>query len=259
MNYEDILYGVKDNVAWITLNMPQKHNRLNSRTIQEVLGALEKAKDDEKVRVIVITGAGDRAFCAGVDINEFTGSTTMGYRRIYSGYARLCLVFSTLGKPSIAAINGLALGGGCGLAIYPDISIASENARFATPEVNVGIWPMMVSAMLSRTVGRKKALEMMLTGDMLDAQEAERIGLINKVVPADKLEESVTELADKIKGKSPTVIKLGLDAFYGMSDLEYSKALGYLRDMVVLLLSTEDSQEGVKAFLEKRQPVWKGR
>ena len=145
------------------------------------------------------------------------------------------------------------------MAIYPDISIASENAKFRLPEITVGIWPMMVSAALRRLIGRKKALELMLTGRMIDAWEAERIGLINKVVPAEELDKSVGELANTLKGMSPIIMKLGLEAFYATEDMEFSKAVAYLREMVVELFYTEDAHEGEVAFFEKRKPVWKGR
>lgn len=259
MLFENILYEVKENVGKIILNQPEKRNALSRQTIKEIIDALERSKDDEDVRVIVITGAGDKVFCAGADINEFKGNTVLENREQYGLYAKLCLTFPSLGKPSIAAVNGLALAGGCGLAIYPDITIASENAKFGVPEINVGIWSMMVSASLLRAVGRKKALELMCTGEIIDAYEAQRIGLINRVVPADQLENAVMDLAEKFKNKSPAIMELGLNAFYTVADMEFTKAVMYLREMVVLLLSTEDSQEGVTAFLEKRKPKWKGK
>jgi len=259
MLFENILYEVKENVAKITLNQPDKRNPLSRQTLKEILEALDRSRNDTEVRVIVITGAGDKAFCAGADINEFRGNTVLENREQYGLYANLCLTFSSLGKPSIAAVNGLALAGGCGLAIYPDITIASENARFGVPEINVGVWSMMVSASLLRAVGRKKALELMCTGEMIDAYEAQRIGLVNRVVPADKLENTTMDMAEKFKHKSPAIMKLGLDAFYTMADMDLQKAVMYLREMVALLLNTEDSQEGVTAFLEKRKPKWKGK
>jgi enoyl-CoA hydratase/carnithine racemase len=241
------------------LNQPEKRNPLSRQTLKEIIEALEKSKNDPEVKVVVITGAGDKAFCAGADINEFKGDTTLKNREQYGLYAKLCLTFPSLGKPSIAAVNGLALAGGCGLAIYPDITIASENARFGVPEINVGVWSMMVSASLIRVIGRKKTLELMCTGETIDANEAHRIGLVNRVVPLEELEGIVAELAEKFKSKSSSIMKLGLESFYTMADMDFTKAVMYLREMVVLLLNTEDAQEGVKAFLEKRKPIWKGR
>jgi len=259
MVYKNILYELSDGVAWITLNQPERRNPLSTQTMKEIIDALMKSKEDDKVRVIVITGAGDKAFCAGADINEFRGNTALENREQYGLYAKLCLAFPSLGKPSIAAVNGLALAGGLGLALYPDITIASEGAKFGVPEINVGVWPMMVSVSLFRAVGRKKALELMCTGDFIDAREAERIGLVNRVVPSNQLRGAVSELTEKLKGKSPSIMKLGLDAFYTMVDMEFSNAIMYLREMIVLLLNTEDAQEGVMAFLEKRKPNWKGK
>ncbi len=259
MKYEDILYDINDGIARVTLNQPEKRNRLSNRTLLEIIDALERAKEDPDVRVIIITGAGDKAFCAGADIREFIGNSNLVNRKQYEAYARLCTIFGELGKPTIASVRGWALAGGFGLAIYPDITIASEDAKFGTPEINIGVWPMMVSASLMRTVGRKKALEMMFTGEVLDAKEAMTLGLVNRVVPAEELEAETMALADKLKGRSPAVMKLGRDAFYNMMDMEFNQAVDYLKDMIVVLLGTEDAQEGCKAFVEKRDPVWRGR
>ena len=171
-------------------------------------------------------------------------------------FAKLCLTFNALKTPSIAMIRGYALAGGCGLAMLPTFSIASENAKFGTPEINVRMWPMMVMAILFRTVGKKKGLELICTGDMIDAYEAERIGMITKVVPDQRLEDEVAELANKLKNKSRSILGLGLEAFRNMSDMEYNKAIAYLRDMASIFTTAPDSIEGTKAFAEKRKPVW---
>jgi enoyl-CoA hydratase/carnithine racemase len=259
IKYENILYKVAEGIATLTLNQPEKRNRLSIQTLSEIINALETAKDDDEVKVIIITGAGDKAFCAGADIREFIGNSNLDNRKQYEFYAKLCTVFNTLGKPSIASVRGWALAGGFGLAIYPDITIASEDAKFGSPEINVGVWPMMVSASLMRAVGRKKALEMMFTGDIIDAREAQALGLVNRVVSNEALEKETLALADKLKEKSPAIMKLGRDAFYTMMDMEFNTAIEYLKEMVVVLLGTEDAQEGCKAFVEKRNPVWKGR
>ena len=259
MKYENILYKVAEGIATLTLNRPEKRNRLSIQTLSEIINALETAKDDDEVKVIIITGAGDKAFCAGADIREFIGNSNLDNRKQYEFYAKLCTVFNTLGKPSIASVRGWALAGGFGLAIYPDITIASEDAKFGSPEINVGVWPMMVSVSLMRAVGRKKALEMMFTGDIIDAREAQALGLVNRVVSNEALEKETLALADKLKEKSPAIMKLGRDAFYTMMDMEFNTAIEYLKEMIVVLLGTEDAQDGCKAFVEKRNPVWKGR
>jgi len=258
MTYKEILYEIKDGIARITLNIPEKMNRLSIATMKEVTAALEAAKKEESVRVIVI-GAHGEAFCAGANLDDFKGHTVLEGRNVFKTFGDLSRVFIDLGKPSIAAVNGLALAGGCGLAIYPDITIASDRAKFGLPEINVGIWSCMVSASLPRILGRKKSLELLLTGDMIDAQEAERIGLINRVVPHDQLEGTVIDLARKLSKKSSVVMGLGRDSFYTMLDMEYDKAMTYLLDVLALIMSTEDFQEGLAAFMEKRKPVWKNR
>ncbi len=257
MTYKSILYEVQDGIAKVTLNIPEKMNRLSNETMKEVVAALKEAKEDDSVRVVVMAAAGDKAFCAGANLADFKGLSAVEGRKVFAAFAALSRVFIDLGKPSIAAVNGLALAGGCGLAIYPDITIASENAKFGLPEINVGVWSCMVSASLPRMVGRKKALELLMTGDMIDAGEAERIGLINRVVPHDKLEETVMELARKISKKSPVVMNLGRDSYYTMLDMDFDKAVTYLLEMLAMIIGTEDCQEGVTAFMEKRKPVWK--
>ncbi len=259
MNYQDILYDIEDGIARLTLNIPEKMNRLSIATMKEVVDALNRAKNDEAVRVVVIQAAGDKAFCAGANIADFAGLSPLESRDVFRAFADLSKVFVDMHKPSIAAVNGLALAGGCGLAIYPDITIASEQAKFGLPEINVGIWSCMVSASLPNLVGRKKALELLITGDMIDAREAERIGLVNRVVPHDQLAQTVTELARKISKKSPAVMRLGRDSYYTLLDMEYGKALEYVLDVLALISSTEDHKEGVASFLEQRKPVWKNR
>jgi enoyl-CoA hydratase len=256
--HKDILYEVKDGIARITLNIPEKMNRLSITTMKEVTTALETAKKDGSVRVVVI-GANGEAFCAGANLSDFKGNTTLENRELFDNFAQLSQVFSGLGKPSIAAVNGLALAGGCGLAIYPDITIASESAKFGLPEINVGVWSCIVSASLPWILGRKKALELLLTGDLIDANEAERIGLINRVVPHDQLEKIVMDMARKLSEKSSAVMRLGRESFYTMLGMEFDKAITYLREILVLIISTEDCQEGVTAFMEKRKPIWKGK
>mgnify|MGYP000539453624 CR=1 FL=1 len=253
---DEILYLIEDEVAWITINQPEKMNRLTFQGMRKFVNDIGRADNDDKVRVIVITGAGGKAFCAGASLDQFKQDSILESMKYLDAYAKICQVFNKIRKPSIAMINGYALAGGCGLAMLPTFSIASEKAIFGCPEINVGLWPMMVMSILFRTVGRKKALELICTGETIDAYEAERIGMITKVVPHDELKSYVIELANKLKNKSSSVLRLGLEAYHTTMDMEYKKAISYLRDMAVILSNTPDSIEGTRAFLEKRKPKW---
>ena len=256
MKYETILYDIKDGVARITINQAEKMNRLSNTVLKEIVQAARSAEEDVNVRVLIITGAGEKAFSAGADLKGIEHDSVIKSKEDLEDYANLCLTFSSLKTPSIAMIRGYALAGGCGLAMLSTFSIASENAKFGTPEINVGMWPMMVMAILFRTVAKKKALELICTGDIIDAHEAHRIGMITKVVPDNQLEKEVTELANKLKTKSRIIMGLGLEALHNVEDMEFKKAIAYLTDMTAILIKTNDSMEGTKAFVEKRKPQW---
>ncbi len=253
---DPILYTVEDGTAWITLNEPEKSNRLSRRTMIELAGMVETAGRDARAKVIVVTGAGDKAFCAGASLDEFEQEDILESAKQLDAYAGICRVFQQVPKPSIAMINGYAMGGGCGLAMLPTFSVAAGDATFACPEIHVGVWPMMVMSILFRTVGRKKALEFICLGEPIDGKEAERIGMITRAVPREELRGYVSTLCDKLKTKSPGIMKIGLEAFYTCTDMEYQKAVSYLRDMAVILTNTPDSKEGTRAFMEKRKPQW---
>ena len=252
-----VLYRVEDRVAFITINQPDKMNRLNFAGMAKLSRLIERADADPAARVIVISGMGDKAFCAGGDLGDFSGQSVDAIQKKLGGYAELCLVFNRITKPSIAMINGYAMAGGCGLAMLPTFGVASENALFALPEIKSGIWPMMVMAILFRTVGRKKGLELMCTGQPIDAQEALRIGMINKVVPQRELKQEVLNLAEALKSMSGASLSLGLQAYNQIGDMEYSKAIRYLQAMAAVLVDSPDSVEGCMAFMEKRKPVWR--
>lgn len=254
---EAILYSVQEGTAWITLNKPEKANRLSHGGMIGLAKLVERAGEDSAVKVIVVTGAGDKAFCAGAAIDEFEQESILASKRHLDAYAGVCRVFNSVFKPSIAMINGYAMGGGCGLAMLPAFSIAAEDAVFACPEINVGVWPMMVTAILFRTVGRKKGLEFICRGEPIDGREAERIGMITAAVPREELRARVLELCEKLKSKSASILRLGLEAFHNAADMEYNKALSYLKDMAVIVSNTADAKEGIRAFREKRRPVWK--
>jgi enoyl-CoA hydratase/carnithine racemase len=263
VRYAEILYETRGPIARITLNRPDKRNPLGPTTIGELLHALERARADEAVRVIVLTGAG-KVFSAGGDLSTMGGGgtplqATGGAVTRPGTFVDLNLALTRVGKPTIAMVNGHALAGGLGLVVACDVAIASDEAQLGTPEINVGLWPMMIMATIFRNVPRKRGLELMMTGDKISATEAERIGLITRAVPRERLEAEVEALAAKLAGKSPAVMRLGLEAFYATQDLELEPALRHLERQLMAVLATEDAREGLMAFLEKRAPQWKGK
>jgi len=246
----------KDGVARLTINrLPL--NILNIETMQEMISALKAVGKDESVNAIVITGAGDRAFSAGADIKDHMPDKVEVFIRTFN---ELFYLLMSLEKTTIAQVNGYALGGGCELAIACDIIIASEKAQIGVPETTVGVFPPVAAAVLPKLVGRPKALELILTGDMLDAKTAEYVGLVNKAVPSDRLEATVDELLKKLKEKSPVVLKLAKKAVYSGLELDFRKGLESITDIYLgSLMRTEDAVEGLQAFLEKRKPKYKGK
>jgi len=244
----------------ITLNRPEQRNPLGGGMLKDLLAAFTWARAEPEIRVVVLTGAGDKAFCAGADLSSFNPEESEVQRHLGRHlFVDLFLLMQDLGKPIVGRINGHALAGGLGLATSCDINIAADNATFGTPEINVGVWAMMIQAVLARNIGRKPLLEMLLLGDRLDAQRALELGLINRVVPSAELDDAVDEVAGKLAGKSPIVMRLGRDAFYRTQDMEFRAALEYLQSQLSLVTLTEDTREGVTAFFEKRDPEFKGR
>jgi enoyl-CoA hydratase/carnithine racemase len=230
--------------------------------VAELFDALKKYDTDQNILVIVLTGAGSKAFCAGADFGEAMSPTASLLERHEEQrrFAELFKVIKGLQKPLLGRINGHALGGGFGLACSCDIVVAAEDCRFGTPEINVGLFPYVIMATLLRsTSAPKKLVEMMLTGERLDAREAQQLGLVNHVVPREQLDAKVDEIAKKITSKSPAILRLGRRAFYTMRDMEYEKALEYLSSMLTINTMAEDVAEGISAFLEKREPQWKGK
>lgn len=262
MENDAVLYEVKDGIATLTIDREKSRNALSPDVMAGLYDGIAKAKEDDEARIVVITGVGRKAFCAGGDLSGSTlgakQAGAMERRNKQGAIAGLFSEMAKLGKPIIGRVNGHALGGGIGLALACDMIVASEKATFGTPEIKVGLFPMMVMALLFRNVGRKRGMEMIFTGERLSAEEAMKLGMVNRVVPYEKLDEAVAELAGRIKNFSPAVLKLGRDAFYAMSDMELDKALEYLRNMLTINTLTEDAKEGVMAFIEKRDPNWKG-
>jgi len=257
-SYETLLVERRGRVAVITINRPQKLNALNIQTRAEGAAALEELREDESVRVVVITGAGEKAFVAGADIGEFEGRTAVSQRDVMTARSLFTAV-DTFPKPVIAMINGFCLGGGCELALSCDIRVASETARFGQPEINLGIIPGGGGTQrLTRLVGEGKAMELILTGDMIDAQHAYNLGLVNLVVPAADLEAKTLELANRIAEKSPVALRMAKEAVKTAARSSLDEGLRREIDLFALTFSSEDKDEGVRAFLEKRKPDFKG-
>jgi enoyl-CoA hydratase len=257
---DKLLYEVSDGVATLTLNRPEQRNALNGELLSALVDGAKRARDDAEVRVVVLTGAGDKVFCAGADLGGFAAEVPLVEKHFASDlFLEFFRLMPRLGKPSLCAANGHVLAGGMGLALSCDLLIAKEGARFGTPEINVGAFPYMIMSIIYRNVPRKKVNEMMLLGEQISAEEAVTYGLANKVVPAGEFEAAVDEWATKLAAKSPVLMRLGHDAMHRQQDMALDDALEFLRSQLSLTFSTEDIQEGVKAFFEKRDPEWKGR
>jgi enoyl-CoA hydratase len=258
-SYETLLVERRERVAIITINRPEKRNALNIKTREEGAAVLEELSADENIRVIVFTGAGDKAFVAGADIAEFKGRTAITQREVMLGRS-LFTAIDNFPKPVIAMVNGYCLGGGCELALSCDIRVASDRASFGQPEINLGIIPGGGGTQrLTRLVGEGKAMELILTGDIIDAQTAYNLGLVNMVVPAADLEGKTLELANRIAEKSPVALRMAKEAVKLASRSNLDEGLRREVDLFALCFSSQDKDEGVNAFLEKRQPDFKGR
>jgi len=257
---EDVRYEVDDAVARVTIDRPERRNAMSYTVMAGLREAMELAGADDGVRVVVLTGAGDRAFCAGADLGGIADNA--GAAAMHDGRGRLAELFRSmwsLGKPVIARVRGYALAGGFGLALACDFVVAADDAVFGTPEIDVGLWPYMITVPLLRSMPPKKALELMLTGRRVRADEGERIGFVNRVVPVAELDTAVDELAASLAAKSPLIVRWGRDTFYKVLDLDADRALDYLHTMLTVTTLSEDAAEGVAAFAEKRAPQWKGR
>jgi len=261
VSYQEIIYEKENGLAIITFNRPEVRNALNYLAIDEALEAASDADADDLVKVLILTGAGDKAFVAGADIEELRARNTLTELGKRSARRRvLANLLETMSKPTIAAINGFAVGTGLELAIACTIRIASENAKFGQPEINLGIMPGNGGTQrLPRLVGEGRAMEMILTGDLIDAQEAYRIGLVNRVVPQAELMPYVKELATKLAAKSPLAIKLAKDAVHAGLNMSLKDGIEYENKLFAILCGSKDKQEGVAAFLEKRRPDFQGR
>jgi len=256
-----VTYAVDDaGVATLTLDEPETRNALSDELLDALIAAFERARDDDAVRCVVLTSSHDKVFSSGGDLRGFAEELPLAHK--FAGierFPRLFRLIGELGKPSVCAANGHVLAGALGVALACDLVIAREGVRFGTPEINVGVFPFMIMALIYRNVGRKKTNELLLLGEQISAEEAERIGLVNRVVPAAEFDVAVTDMARTLAAKSPLLMKLGKDAMFRQQDMAFADALDFLRAQLALAFSTEDIQEGVRAFMEKREPVWSGR
>ena len=261
MSYETILYDVAGTgVATITLNQPDTRNALSNELLGELIDAFESARDDDNVRVVVLASSHDRVFSSGANLGGFAGEVPLVHKHFGSDrFVKLFRLIGELGKPTICAAGGHVLAGSLGIALACDLVIAKEGAEFGTPEINVGAFPFMIMALIYRNVPRKKTNELLLLGERIDAHEAERIGIVNKVVAPVDFDAAVHDCAQKLASKSPVIMRLGKDAMFRQQDMAFIEALDYLRSQLSLAMSTEDIVEGVQAFFEKREPQWKGR
>jgi len=256
MDFETIIVEKENHIGIITLNRPEELNTFTTTLAGELDQSLVDMDQDKEIRVIIIKGNG-RVFCAGIDVSVLPMKSILEYRPWIQDMERMSLTIAHMVKPVIVAAHGVAAANGAGLVAAADLAIIAEGTRIGTTAINVGLFCMGPAVPLSRSLGRKLSLEMLLTGDFIDAERAERIGLVNKVVPPDKLMDEAMNLASKLASKSPIALQMGKKAFYAMSDMEFEKALEYSDEMFAELCTTEDAIEGVRAFREKREPVWK--
>ncbi len=260
MSDEIVLTETEDHVATVTINRPDRRNAMSNEVVERLTERIETLSDDEDVHVIVLTGAGDKAFCAGGDLGDQGGGggmLQMHYER--GGFADLLLTMNRCACPIVARVNGHALGGGLGLVLNSDIAVASTDADLGTPEIKLGLFPMMIISVIQRNMSRKRAMEMVLTGHKFPAEEAEQLDIVNYAVEPDELDEKVDELVDRINGFSPAILKLGRRAFYETQDMDFEEQLRSLHKDLTINTLTEDAGEGVMAFLQKREPEWEGK
>lgn len=254
-----VTYEVSDRRATITINDPDRRNPMSVVTMRELLKATRKAVEDVDVGVLVYTGAGDNTFSAGGDLGGSFADDPIGLHRARGDLADLFRLMTRGGKPTIARVNGHALAGGFGLAVACDITICVDDAKLGTTEIRVGLWPMMISAILVRAMTRKAALELMLSGRLIDPHEAQRLGAVSRVVNRAELDSVVDEVVGDLLSFSPGALMIGKDSFHGMAELGFDAALDRLQGGLTEITMTDDASEGIAAFLEKRDPDWSGK
>ncbi len=259
MSDKDLLYRIEDGIAYVTINREKQRNSISSETVILFQEYLEQAEKDETVRAVCITGSGEKAFCSGADLGNVMSKERAGEDDPLRNYADLLKRIASFPKPTVARVNGYCLAGGTGFMLACDIVIARDDTQFGTPEVNVGLFPMMIGALIFKNVPRKKAMEMVFLGNKLSSAEALDMGLITRSVPFSKLDEEVGIVLKSLAAKSPVGMKIGKEAFYAMDTMPFEEALDYLCGKLAEVASTEDAVEGITAFIEKRPPVFKGK
>ncbi len=258
MSYQTVIVEQKGYVGVITLNRPKAMNTFSSEMARELNQALIQLDNDKGIRVLVVKGAG-KAFSVGIDVSEFFGKSQREYKEWVGLMEQMNHVIACMKKPVIASVHGFAVANGAGLLAACDLAVVAAGTKIGATAINVGLFCMGPAVPISRSLGKKRCMEMLLTGDMVSAEDAERWGLVNKVVPLDQLEETTMAWANQLAEKSPLALQMGKQAFYGMCDMEFGKALEYSNEAFAALCMTEDATEGINAFLEKRKPEWKER
>jgi enoyl-CoA hydratase len=261
MPYGTIRYELSEKgVATIALDQPETRNALSDELLGELLDALGHVREDGAVRCVVLASTHEKVFSSGANLAGFAADVPLVRKHFGSErFVELFRALGELGKPSVCAAGGHVLAGALGLALACDLVIAREGVQFGTPEINVGAFPFMIMALIFRNVPRKRATELMLLGEQIDAAEAKRLGIVNRVVPPAEFDTAVKDWAERLAAKSPVIMKLGKDAVFRQQDMAFADALDFLRSQLTLALSTQDIEDGVKACFEKREPVWKGK
>lgn len=259
MSNDAVIIEKRDQALWITINRPDKRNAINAGVVEGITSGWKQAHDDAEVRVIVLTGAGDKAFCAGADLQSTGAAFSFDFSKPNVDYADLLRLAQNATKPSIARVNGTCMAGGMGLLCMTDMAVAADNVVFGLPEVKVGVFPMQVMSLLQDIAPRRLIAEWSLTGEPFDAATAREAGLLNYVVPAAELDAKVDWLAKRLIDKSPTAIRRGKYAMRAIAAMSFDESIAYTESQIALLAMTEDAKEGLKAFAEKRKPVWPGK
>ncbi|RJF73975.1 enoyl-CoA hydratase/isomerase family protein [Rhodopseudomonas palustris] len=254
-----VIIEQREQALWITINRPDKRNAINAGVVEGITRGWKQAHDDPSVRVIVLTGAGDKAFCAGADLQSTGAAFAFDFSKPNVDYADLLRLAQNATKPSIARVNGTCMAGGMGLLCMTDMAVAADNVVFGLPEVKVGVFPMQVMSLLQDIAPRRLIAEWALTGEPFDAQTAREAGLLNYAVPAAELDAKVDWLVKRLTDKSPTAIRRGKYAMRAIAAMSFDESIAYTESQIALLAMTEDAKEGLKAFAEKRKPVWPGK